>query len=186
MLDSSLVKAQADASGPGSVKLTQVEQANDYLEALGEWDDPQLPDAICDRKGGSGWRTQENKRKLRDNTPIQLNTHDVDAKLLSHPNKKTDFYHKCHFEFDASSGLVMNADVGRVADAVKMVDFLSSEDYAVDTAVGDTGYFTGATQQWLVDHHIGSMISVRDNDNSGGRVFGFEAFAYDADNRASR
>jgi IS5 family transposase len=181
MFDSTLVKAQADASGPSSVKLTLVEQANDYLEALGEWEDVQLPGDGSVRNGGSGWRAQEAKRKLREQVPIQLNTHDPEAKLLSHPNKKTDFYHKCHFEFDGSTGLVMNADAEHVADAVKMVEFLDSESYAVDTAVGDTGYFTGESQQWLADQHITSMISVRDNDNSGGRVFGLDAFAYDAD-----
>ena len=183
LFDSTLVKAQADASGPSSVKLSPIEQTNDYLEALGDWEDPQLPDdgSGC-IGGGSGWRAQEAKRKLRDEVPIQINTHDVDAKLISHPNKKTDFYHKCHFEFDASSGLVMNADAEHVADAVKMVEFLNSESYTVDTVVGDTGYFTGQTQQWLCDHELTSMISVRDNDNSGGRVFGLDAFAYDATN----
>jgi IS5 family transposase len=181
LFDSTLVKAQADASGPSSVKLTPAQQANDYLEVLGDWEDPQLPDDAEGRKGGSGWRWQENKRKLRERVSITVNTHDPEAKLLSHPNKKTDFYHKCHFEFDASSGLVMNADTEHVADAVKMVEFLFAEKYAVDTAVGDTGYFTGESQHWLANHGISSLISVRDNDNSGGRVFGLEAFAYDAD-----
>jgi IS5 family transposase len=184
MFDSTLVKAQADASGPSCLTLTPKEQTNDYLDALGEWEDPQLPSSGDDARkaGGSGWKAQEAKRKLREEVPIRVSDHDLDAKMLSHPNKKTDFYHKCHFEFDASSGLVMNADVQHVADAVKMVEFLASESHGVDTAVGDTGYFTGETQEWLADHGISSMISVRDNDNSGGRVFGLDAFAYDVVN----
>jgi IS5 family transposase len=179
MFDSTLVKAQADASGPGTVKLDVLEQTNDYLEALGEWEDAQLPVEECEvRSGEGGWKAKENKRKIRDRVVIQVNTHDVQAKLLSHPNKKTDFYHKCHFEFDASSGLVMNADAGHVADAYKMVEFLVQED-CVDTVVGDKGYFTGASQQWLADKGISSMISAPNYDNSGGRVFGLDAFAYD-------
>lgn len=182
MFDSTLVKAAADASGPSTVKLTPVEQANDYLEALGDWEDAELPASNSGRKGGgSGWRCEYNRRKIRNQTPIIINTYDLDAKLLSHPNKKTDFYHKCHYEFDASSGLVMNADVEHIADAVKMVELLSSERYPVDTAVGDKGYFSGPSQQWLADHEIASMISVPNNDLGGGRVFGLDAFSYDAE-----
>jgi IS5 family transposase len=182
MFDSTLVKAAADASGPSTVKLTPIEQANDYLEALGDWEDAELPDGSSGCKGGSsGWKFQANKRKLKEQTPIFVNTHDLDAKLLTHPNKKTDFYHKCHYEFDASSGLVINADTEHVADAVKMVEFLGSEKYSVDTAVGDKGFFSGPTQQWLADHEIASMISVPNNDTGGGRVFGLDAFGYDAE-----
>lgn len=179
MFDASLIKAQADLTGPSTLKLTPVEQANDYLEALGDWKDAELPKDDSGRKGGgSGWKSQSSKRKLREQTPIWVNTNDIDAKLLSHPNKKTDFYHKCHFEFDASSALVMNADAEHVADAVKMVEFLGSERYSVDTAVGDKGYFTGPSQQWLADHGIASMISIPNNATGGGRVFGLDAFAY--------
>ena len=182
VFDSTLVKAAADVSGPSTVKLTPLEQANDYLEALGDWEDAQLPEDDSGRKGGgSGWRYQSNKRKLKEQTPICVNANDLDAKLLSYPNKKTDFYHKCHFEFDASSRLVMNADAEHVADAVKMVEFLDSERYPVDTAGGDKGYFTGPSQQWLADHEICSMISVLNNDTNGGRVFGLDAFSYDAE-----
>jgi len=182
MFDSTLVKAQADLTGPSTVKLTPIEQANDYLEALGDWEDAELPASDSGRKGGgSGWRSEYNRRKLRNETPIMVNTHDLDAKLLTHPNKKTDFYHKCHYEFDASSGLVMNADAEHVADAVKMVEFLDRERYPVDTAVGDKGFFSGPSQQWLADHEIASMISVPNNDLGGGRVFGLDAFSYDAE-----
>jgi len=182
MFDSTLVKAAADMTGPSTVKLTPIEQANDYLEALGDWQDAQLPaDDPGHKGGGSGWKSQSNKRKLKEQTPIWVNTNDLDAKLLSHPNKKTDFYHKCHFEFDASSGLVMNAEAEHVADTVKMVEFLSSESFPVDTAVGDKGYFSGASQQWLADHGIASIISMPNNDTNGGRVFGLDAFSYDAE-----
>jgi len=185
MFDSTLVKAVADMSSPSTIKLTPTEQANDYLDALGDWEDAQLPDDGSGRKGGgSGWKSQSSKRKLKEQTPIWVNTNDLDAKLLSHPNKKTDFYHKCHFEFDASSRLVMNADVEHVADAVKMVEFLDSEMYPVDTAGGYKGYFSGASQQWLADHAIASMISVPNNDTNGGRVFGLDAFSYDAESDA--
>ncbi len=180
LFDATLVKASADKTGTATLKLDVVKQTNDYLEALGEWEDPQLPGECS--KGGSGWRSQENKRKLKEEEPLWVNTHDLDAKLLSHPNKKTDFYHKCHFEFDASSGLLMNADAEHVGDTVKMVEFLNSESNEVDTVVGDKGYFSGESQRWLSEHEITSMISVPNNGNSGGRVFGLDAFAYDVEN----
>lgn len=166
LFDSTLVKASADKTGTATVKLDVMNQTNDYLEALGEWKDPQLPDES--HKGGSGWRAQENRRKLKEDEPVWVNTHDPDAKLLSHPNKKTDFYHKCHFELDASSGLVMNADAEHVGDSVKMVEFLNSESSKVDTVVGDKGYFSGESQRWLSERGITSMISVPNKDNSGG------------------
>lgn len=182
MFDSTLVKAQADLHGPSTLKLNPVEHANDYLDALGDWEDPQLPGKTEERANkGSGWQAQDNGRKLRECKPIYVSSHDVEAKVLTRPNKKTDFYHKCHFEFDASSGLVMNADAEHVSETIKMAQFLENEERIVDTVAADTGYFTGESQQWLVERGITSYISVRDNDNSGGRVFGWSAFAYDSD-----
>jgi len=201
MFDSSLIKAQADAHSPARVDLDPVRDANDYLEALGEWDvEPE--DAPASEKGDDGdgrapkpnkgkpaskfkhggSRKKNAKKRLARGKAISINTHDMDAKLLSRPGKKTDFFHKAHFEFDASSGLVMNADAGHVFEPVKMVEFLSGERYAVDTAVGDTGYFDCASQGWLKDNNICAHISVRDNSNNTGRVFGIDAFAYDARN----
>jgi transposase len=199
MFDSSLVKAQADAHSPARIDLDPVVNANDYLEALGEWEEDPEPDSEHEgsdenqdakpkkphkpskfKHGGN--RKKNAKKRLAGGKPISVNTHDLDAKLLSRPGKKTDFFHKGHFEFDASSGLVMNADGGHIYEPVKMVEFLAGERYAVDTAVGDTGYFEGASQRWLKDSGICSHISVRDNSNNTGRVFGIDAFAYDAGN----
>jgi hypothetical protein len=75
----------------------------------------------------------------------------------------------------------MNADAGHVFEPVKMVEFLSGESHAVDTAVGDTGYFDCESQRWLKVNGICSHISVRDNSNNTGRVFGIDAFAYVAE-----
>jgi len=200
MFDSSLVKAQADAHSPARIDLDPVMCANDYLDALGEWEVEQPePNSEDDGSGAGkptvgkpkeqtksskfrhgGARKKNAKKRLSRGKAISLNTHDLDAKLLSRPGKKTDFFHKAHFEFDASSGLVMNADAGHVFEPVKMVEFLSGESYAVDTAVGDTGYFDCESQRWLKENGICSHISVRDNSNNTGRVFGIDAFAYDA------
>jgi transposase len=202
MFDSSLVKAQADAHSPARVDLDPVVDANDYLEALGEWDAELAEPAGGDgESGGSepevnepkkrrttskfkhgGARKRNAKKRLSRGKAISLNTHDLDAKLLSRRGKKADFFHKAHFEFDASSSLVMNADAGHVFEPVKMVEFLSAESYAVDTVAGDTGYFDCESQRWLKGNDICSHISVRDNSNNTGRVFGIDAFAYDAAN----
>lgn len=197
MFDSTLVKAQADAHSPARIDLDPIVNANDYLEALGEWEEDPEPDSEHEvsenqdakpkkpnksskfKHGGN--RRKNAKKRLARGKAISVNTHDLDAKLLSRPGKKTDFFHKGHFEFDASSGLVMNADGGHIYEPVKMVEFLAGERYAVDTAVGDTGYFDSASQRWLKDNGICSHISVRDNSNNTGRVFGIDAFAYDAD-----
>ena len=40
---------------------------------------------------------------VRRGKAISINTHDMDAELLRRPGKKTDFFHKAHFEFDAGS-----------------------------------------------------------------------------------
>jgi IS5 family transposase len=181
MFDSSLVKSQADANGRATVELDPIAQTNDYLDALGDWEDVEIVEEAEEepgRKRGSGWRKQEHKRKLRTGAKIKVNSHDVEAKLLSHPGKRTDFYHKCHFEFDASSGLVMNADAEHAPDAPKMVRFLRDEKRPVDTVCGDTGYFTGESEAWLSERGIVSMISARENYNDGGRVFGLDAFEY--------
>ncbi len=177
MFDSSLVKAQADATGEASVELDPLTDTNDFLDAFGEWEDSKL-EGGCEEASDNGWREKEAKRKVRDRVTIQINSNDVDARLLSKPGKATDFYHKCHFEFDASSGLVINADVGHVPDAVKMVEFLSAESGLVDTVAGDCGYFSIDSQRWLKEHGICSMISVHDKSNNAGRVFGLDAFAY--------
>jgi IS5 family transposase len=199
MFDSSLIKAQADVHSPARVDLDPVVNANDYLEALGEWEDAQAEGELEQEDGeGSaladkpkkhksrsklkhgGARKKSAKKKLARGKTISINTHDMDAKLLSRPGKTTAFFHKAHFEFDASSGLVMNADAGHIHEPVKMVEFLAGERYAVDTAAGDTGYFDCKSQKWLAAKGICSHISVRDNSNNGGRVFGIDAFAYDA------
>lgn len=186
LFDSSLVKAQADLTGPSTIKLDPIEHTNDYLDALGEWEDEPLPggsdDEEAGKKGGSGWKLKEAKRKIREGVKIQVNAHDVDAKVLSKPNQKVDFYHKCHFSFDASSGLVMNADAGHVPDAIKMVEFLASPEEPVDTVGGDCGYFTIESQKWLKRKGITSLISVHDKSNNAGRAFGIDAFSYDRSN----
>lgn len=183
LFDSTLVKAQADMTGKSTIKLDPVENANDYLDALGEWEDASLPvesdEGEAGKKGGSGWKRDEAKRKIREGVKIPVNTHDMDAKVLFKPNQKVDFYHKCHFSFDASSGLVMDADAGHVPDATKMVEFLASEKEPVDTVGGDCGYFTIESQKWLKDKGITSLISVHDKSNNAGRVFGIDAFMYD-------
>lgn len=200
MFDSSMVKAQADAHSPARIDLDPVRDANDYLDRLGEWDDGQVSaeseeaglsadeGAKCKSKQSKtsackhgGRRKKSLKKRLAAGKTVSVNTHDLDAKLLSRPGKKTDFFHKAHFEFDASSGLIMNAEAGHDADPVKMVEFLSCETYAVDTAMGDTGYFDCKSQRWLAENGICSHISVRDNANKCGRVFGIDAFAYDAE-----
>lgn len=196
MFDSTLVKAQADAHSPARIDLDPVVDASDYLEVLGDWEADSESDSEDTgnadqspkpkkssksskfKHGGS--RKKNAKKRLGRGKAISVNTHDLDAKLLSRPGKKTDFFHKGHFEFDASSGLVMNADGGHVFEPVKMVEFLAGERYAVDTVVGDTGYFDCASQRWLKDNGLCSHISVRDNSNNTGRVFGIDAFAYDA------
>lgn len=191
LFDSTLSKAQADAGGPSRLDIDLLEQANDYLDALGSWEyaapvaeeeseSSEDSNSVAELKD-SDRLGQNDKRRLRSGKPITINIHDMDAKLLSRPNKKTDFYHKSHFEFDSKTGLVMNADAGHVNDEAKMVEFLACETYLVDTVGGDTGYFTGQTQRWLKSEGLTSLISVRDNSNNSGRVFGLDAFAYLAD-----
>ena len=199
MFDSTLVKARADAHSPARVDLDPIMDANDYLERLGEWEDEAVSaesvEERCadenetgkrrqakpsNRKHG-GRRKKSNKKKLSSGKSIAVNTHDLDAKLISRPGRNTDFFHKAHFEFDCSSGLVMNADAGHDGEALKMMEFISCESHALDTVVADTGYFDCESQLWLAEKGICSHISVRDNSNNSGRVFGIDAFAYDAD-----
>lgn len=169
MYDSSMVKAQADAGGTASATVERIRDANDYLDALGEWE-------VEDETG-------EPRRQYRDRdgSGLKVSSHDPEARYLSRRGKKSDFYHKCHFEFDAKDGLVMNADAGHMPDAEVMLEFLKCKEYALDTVVADTGYFSGKSQKWLNEQDICSHISVRDNSNRGGRVFGIDAFAYDAE-----
>lgn len=193
MFDSSLVKAQADAGGKSRIDIDPVSQTNDYLEALGEWEDaePIEPETAGKSEGKKqrassqskhgGRRKKVNKRKLKAGKPIAVSANDVDAKLLSRPGKKTDFFHKCHLEFDSKTGIALNADAEHLADDLKMVEFLSveclsHESRPMDTVVADTGYFAGGSQRWLKSHGLTSLISVRDNSNNGGRVFGLDAF----------
>lgn len=190
MFDSSLVKAQADPGGKSRIDIDPVSQTNDYLEALGEWEDaePIDPETAVKTEGkkqrassGSkhgGRRKKINKRKLKVGKPIAVSANDMDAKLLSRPGKKTDFFHKCHLEFDSKTGIALNADAEHLADDLKMVEFLSRESHPLDTVVADTGYFTGESQKWLKSRGLTSLISVRDNSNNGGRVFGLDAFMY--------
>jgi IS5 family transposase len=201
LFDSTLSKAQADAGGPTRIDIDPQEQTNDYLEALGSWEDqedlpsegeedesqgnsevadPKRPKDSTKLKHG-GRLKKKNKRKLKKGACIAVNTHDIDAKLLSRRGKNTDFYHKCHFEFDSKTGLVMNADAGHTHEATKMMEFLGSETYPVDTVGGDTAYFTGSTQRKLQSRGLVSLISIRDNSNNGGRVFGLDAFTYVSD-----
>lgn len=199
MFDSTLVKAQADAHSPARLDLDPILDANDYLDRLGEWEDdvvsPEPVEERCadkketgkrrqskasNRKHG-GRRTKSNKKKLLSGKSIAVNTHDLDAKLISRPGRTSAFYHKAHFEFDSASGLVMNADAGHYWEALKMMEFISGETHALDTVVADTGYFDCESQLWLAQRGICSHISVRDNSNNSGRVFGIDAFAYNAD-----
>jgi IS5 family transposase len=201
LFDSTLSKAQADADGPSSVQIDPLEQTNDYLDALGDWEDTQ--EAPTKEKGQDecaasegepsrkrpkrhiklkhSARHKRNKRKLKTGARIIVNAHDMDAKFISRRGKKKDFYHKAHFEFDSKTSLVMNADAEHTSDATKMMEFLDSEIYPVDTVGGDTGYFTGQTQRTLKSRGLVSLISVRDNSNNGGRAFGLDAFVYLAD-----
>lgn len=178
VFDSSLVKAQADTTGPATAVLDPVRDANDYLDALGDWQ-PEARDRVDTPKGkGSGKLSRYEKRKLSEGRKIKVNAHDPDAKFIRRKGKKADFYHKAHFEFDTKTELVMNADAGHEGDAEKMVEFLSRESEAVDTVGGDTGYFTAKSQIWLKGSRIDSFISVRDNAENRGVAFGLEAFSY--------
>lgn len=190
LFDSTLVKAQADVQGCATVRLDPTKDTNDYLDALGYWDiDEEVGnDKDCGKKGGSSPRDigkadrkAYQKRKLARGWKIMFNTNDPEARYLSKPGKKLEFCHKCHFEFDLKTGLVMNADAGHISDATKMVDMLSREIEPCDTVGADTGYFTAETQQWLKKAGIESYISVRDNAANRGVVFGLDAFSYVAE-----
>ncbi len=175
MLDSTLVKAQADLQGDGRVDLDAAVHPDEFLDALGQWEETQLPGE--EDKGVPTGPSARSRKRLASGKSMPINAHDVDARVLSHPNKKRDFYHKCHFEFDSKTHLVMNADAGHVFEPVKMVEFLARESYALDTVVADTGYFSLRTEQWLKERGIASYISVRDNSVCG-RGFGLAAFHY--------
>jgi IS5 family transposase len=177
LFDSSLVKAQADAMGPATVKLDPAKDANDYLEALGEWNQEEEQTRQNGSKGG-GADDRHGRKRHASGREIRVNTHDLDAKFLTRRGKKPDFYHKVHFEFDSKTGLVMNADAGHVGECEKMVEFLSNEKAGVDTVGGDTGYFSAKSQVWLKEAGITSFISVRDRTETRGTGFGLEAFHY--------
>jgi len=201
LFDSTLSKAQADAGGPSRIDIHPLEQTNDYLESLGSWEEAEeLPvveededrskrsedtarakGSSCSTKLKHGGRRKRNRRKLKTGAPIVVSAHDMDARFLSRRGKRVDFYHKLHFECDSKTSLVMNADAGHVGDATKMMEFLDTEIYPMDTVGGDTGYFTGQTQRMLKSRGLVSLISVRDNSNNGGRAFGLDAFVYLAD-----
>lgn len=186
MFDASMVKAQA-GSGKATIEIDPVVDANDYLDALGYWEEPQQDDSDENKGGqsktsGSGKRlSKSDSKRLNCGKPICLCVNDLDARYISRPGKRSGFYHKSHFEFDASSGLVINADAGHVGDHVKMMEFLSVDPYSLDTVVADTGYFESKSQEKLKSRGICSLISVRDNSNNGGRVFGIDAYVYLAD-----
>lgn len=167
MFDSTLVKAQADSHGSARIDLDPIINANDYLDALGEWED-------ADQRN-------KKKEKMASGKSIAVNTNDLDAKLLSRPGKKTDFFHKAHVEYDSFSSLVINADSGHIFEPVKMIDFLSNEPYPLDTVMADTGYFDVISQRWLKEKNIISHICVRDNSNNAGRAFGIDSFLYNTD-----
>lgn len=196
LFDSSLVKAQADACSPARVNLDPVVDANNYLDALGEWEEPEEnektddedtsgpPDEPKERsrksKAGKrkhGGRLKRNKRKIKARKVLPVNSHDVDARYLTNRRGRADFFHRCHFEFDSKTGLVMNADAAHVPEPDKMVEFLENESYPFDTVGGDTGYFSVKSQKKLKEKGITSFISMRDNSNSG-RAFGIDAFVY--------
>ena len=181
VLDSTLVNAQAALGGPSTITVDPVVQADDYLAALGDWEEPVLPgpseDTDTVAPAASAGPSAKNRRKVRSKQGLLLNTHDIDARVLSHPSKKTAFYHRCHFEFDTKTSLVMAADAGHICEPNKMVEFLSRESYPVDTVMADTGYFSCPTQRWLLERGICSYISVRDNSVAG-RGFGLDAFVY--------
>lgn len=192
MFDASMVKAQA-GTGKSKIEIDPVVDANDYLDALGHWEEPQPQqetehDGSGDGKDGPGKAGNSGKplsksdsKRLNGGKPIYLCANDLDARYLSRRGMKASFQHKTHFEFDASSELVVNADAGHVADHVKMMEFLDAELYAVDTVVADTGYFEVKSQEKLKSRGVCSLISVRDNSNNGGRVFGIDAYVYLAD-----
>jgi transposase len=190
LFDSTFIKAQADATGDATVRLDPVRNTSDYLDALGLWDETGRPsdDTEPGRKGGSSsgdvgreYRKRYQKRKLDSGQELRVNTHDLEARYTTKPGKKVDFYHKCHFEFDSKTGLVMDSDAGHVSDATKMVDMLSREKEPCDTVGGDTGYFTIESQLWLKATGIEPLISVRDNAANRCVAFGLDAFVYVAD-----
>lgn len=87
---------------------------------LGSGKMPRIPKEDSGRKGGGAdigksRRERYEKRKISLGKRMKLSAHDPEARFIRRKGMKPDLYHKMHFGFDGSTGLVMSADAGHVS-----------------------------------------------------------------------